>query len=114
MKNKFDQHRECNGCTHADDIDPESDEPPELDWTPHNSGDEGPPGLHPSSDEHNSDVQHTSDSEDESQREREGSAPLERKSQKTTAQNSSRETLLPTCVEVNELRVMKEIRLQSQ
>jgi hypothetical protein len=114
MKIKFDQHRECTGCTHADDIDPESDEPPELDWTPRNSDDEGPPGLHPSSDEHSSDVQHSSDSEDESHGEREGSAPLERKSQNTTAQNSSREILLPTCVETNAIQVMEEIRLQSQ
>ena len=45
MKIKFDQHRECTGCTHADDIDPESDEPPELDWTPRNSDEEGPPGI---------------------------------------------------------------------
>ena len=87
MKIKFDQHRECTGCTHANDTDPESDDPPELNWTPHNSDDEGPPGLHPSSDEHNSEVQHTSDSEDEDelQGEREGSAPLERQSQNTTA-----------------------------
>ena len=114
MKIKFDQHRECTGCTHADDIDPESDEPPELDWTPRNSDDEGPPGLHPSSDEHSSDVQHSSDSEDESHGEREGSAPLERKSQNTTAQNSSSEILLPICVETNAIKVMEEIRLQSQ
>jgi hypothetical protein len=114
MKIKLDQHRECNGCTHAGDTDPESDEPPELDWTNHNSDDEGPPGLHPSSDEHNSDVQHNSDSADESQRERDETAPLGYRSQITTAQNSSREILLPTCVEANAIQVMEEIRLQSQ
>ena len=48
QKIKFDQHRECRGCTHAGDIESDSDGPPELDWT-HNSEDEGPPSLHPSS-----------------------------------------------------------------
>jgi len=107
MRIKFDQHRECNGCTHAGDTDPESDEPPELDWTPHNSDDEGPPGLHPSTNEN------TSESGSESQGEREVAAPLG-KSQHTTAQNSSRETLLPTCVEIIAMQVINELRLQSQ
>ena len=40
-KIRFDQHRECRGCTHADSTDSDSDGPPELDWTPHNSEDEG-------------------------------------------------------------------------
>ena len=48
QKLKFDQHRECRGCTHAGDIESDSDGPPELDCT-HNSEDEGPSGLHPSS-----------------------------------------------------------------
>ena len=80
QKIRFDQHRECNGCTHAGDTDPESDEPPELDWTLHNSDDEGPPGRHPSSDEH------ISESEDESQEERNVSAPFGQRSQFTTTQ----------------------------
>ena len=83
MKIKFDQHRECNGCTHAGNVVPESVEPPELDWTPHNSDDKGCPGLHPSTNEN------TSESEEESQGEREVAARLGQ-SQITTAQNSSR------------------------
>ena len=49
QKIKFDQHRECRGCTHVGDIESHSDVPSELDWAPHNSEDEGPPGPHPSS-----------------------------------------------------------------
>ena len=62
-----DQHRECRGSTHVDSTDSDLDGPPELDWTPHNSEDEGPPGLHPLSE---------SEINDESQDERELSTPL--------------------------------------
>ena len=91
QKIKFDQHRECNGCTHADSTGSDADGPPELDWTPHNSDDAGPPGLHPSTDEHDS------ESEDESQDERDDAAPLGHNETKTIAQYSARETLSPKC-----------------
>jgi hypothetical protein len=88
-KIQFDQHRQC-GCTNADNVDSDSDGPPGLDWTPPNSDndDDERPELHPSS---ASESDHESDVYSQSQGEREGSAPLERESQKTTAQHSSRE-----------------------
>ena len=109
-KIKFDQNKQCR-CTDEDNVDDDSDGPPELDWTPPNSDndDDERPELHTSS---GSECDHESDVDDQSQDERED-APLG-PSQTTTAQNSSREALLPTCVEINALQVMKEIRLQSQ
>ena len=84
-----------------------------MDWIPRNSDDEGPPGLHPSTGEHNS------ESEDESQDERDIAAPWVHNQtyntmSKTIAQGSARETLLPTCVEISALQVIDEMRLQSQ
>ena len=64
------------------------------------------PGLHPSTDEHNS------ESEDESQDERDDAAPLGQHETKTAAH--SRETLLPTCVEITARKVIDEMRLQPQ
>ena len=106
---EFDQHRECRGCTHAGDVDSDSDGPPELDWT-HSSEDEGPPGLHPSSE---------SENERESQDEREspthfGDIEPEDLLDKAIARNSVRETLLVTCVEIIALQAIDEMRLQSQ
>ena len=101
----FDQNKQCR-CTDEDNVDDDSDGPPGLDWTPPNSDndDDERPELHTSSVSGND---HEPDIEIQSQDERED-APLG-PSQTTTAQNSSREALLPTCVEINAMQVMKEI-----
>ena len=92
----FDQHRECRGCTHAASIYSDSDGQPELDWTPHSSEDEGPSGLHPSSE---SEMDNESEIDNESQVKRDSSTPLgdvepDDLQSKATAQNSIRETHL--------------------
>ena len=95
---KFDQHRECRSCTNVDNADSDSDGPPDLDWTPNNSEDEGHPGLHTSSE---SETNYESDIDSQSHTERDTSVPLGRDSMSIAiAQGSGRETLLPTSLEI--------------
>ena len=109
-KIQSDKHREC-GCDNAGNVDTDQDGPPDLDWTPHNSEDEGPPGLHSPSE---SDTNHEPDIDSQSQDERDTSAPLGcNYMSKTTAQRFARETLLPTSLEITALQMMKDMRLQS-
>ena len=100
----FYQNRACRVFTYAGDSDEsDSDRPLDLDWT-HDSDDEGPHVLLPSSE---------SETERESPKSL-GDSELEDLLDKTIAQNSNRGTLLLTCAEIIALQVIDGMRLQSQ